>query len=233
MQSSIDVFERCELNFSLISNILFQVMASHHSNKDGPSSSPSAHSVMPATHSHCSQKDGSDSSSPSGRSSFTPTQLAAVRSNHRLWYRLRRDRLSGEPLRAGQQPHHCQQAEFTQLPIPQAQPRSMLQHASNVARLLPPPDMTAQLQHHLHSEARRLGISSSHLSLNSHTSSINIDFPQGSSSAMASAQLHEVDIFDINVSRDWTSFQFPVDVLHHPEDSGPLEIPVEVLQSYQ
>ncbi|KAF5193711.1 hypothetical protein FRX31_016703 [Thalictrum thalictroides] len=215
-------------------------MASHRSNKDGPSSSPSADSVLPSTHTDCSKKDGRDSSSPSGRSSLSPTQLAAVRSNHRLWYRLRQDRLSTEPLRADHQPHHCQQPELTQLPIPQAQPRSMLTFsppplpdASNVAQLLPPPDMTAQLQHHLHSEARRLGISSTHLSLNSHTSSINIDFPEGSSSGMASAQLHEVNIFDINVSRDWTSFQFPVDVLNHPQDSGTLEIPVEVLQSQQ
>ncbi|KAF5206926.1 hypothetical protein FRX31_003487, partial [Thalictrum thalictroides] len=208
-------------------------MASDHFSKDGPSSSPSADSVLPSTHTDCSKKDGRDSSSPSGRSSLSPTQLATVRSNHRLWYRLRQDRLSIKRLQADHQPHHCQQPELTQLPIPQAQPQSMLQHASNVAQLLPPPDMTAQLQHHLHSEARRLGISSTHLSLNSHTSSINIDFPEGSSSAMASAQLHEVNIFDINVSRDWTSSQFPVDILHHPQDSGPLEIPVEVLQSQQ
>ncbi|KAF5175137.1 hypothetical protein FRX31_035276 [Thalictrum thalictroides] len=75
--------------------------------------------------------------------------------------------------------------------------------------------MTAHLQHHLHSEVRRLGISSSDISVNSHTNSINIDFPQGSSSDMPSAQLHKVNIFDINFSRDWTSFQIPVDVLHH------------------
>ncbi|KAF5185096.1 hypothetical protein FRX31_025317 [Thalictrum thalictroides] len=213
-------------------------MAAHDSNKDGPSPSRSGRSALPPTHTHCSRKD-SDSSSPLGRSSLTPTQLVVVRSDHRLWYRLRRDRLSAEPFRTNHQPHRRQHPEFTQLPISQAQPRSVLQliqfrltflppslpDASNVTRLLPPPDMTAHLQHHLHSEARRFGISLSDISLNSHTSSINIDFPQGSSSGMASAQLHEVDIFDINFSRDWTSFQFPVDVLHHHQG-----VPILIIQ---
>ncbi|KAF5186211.1 hypothetical protein FRX31_024202 [Thalictrum thalictroides] len=108
--------------------------------------------------------------------------------------------------------------------------RLAAQDASNVGLLLPRPDMTAHLQHHLASEVRRLGISSSNISVNSHTASINIDFPQGSSSHMSSAQLHEVNIFDIRSLTDWTSFQIPVDVLPHYEDSDSFEIPVDVLQ---
>ncbi|KAF5180347.1 hypothetical protein FRX31_030066 [Thalictrum thalictroides] len=179
-------------------------MAIHDSDKHGSSPSRSGRSALPPTHSDCCQKDG-DSSSPLGRSSLTPGQLATVRSQDSLWYRLRRDRLSAEAF-----------------------------YASNVGLLLPRPVMTAQLQHHLHSEVRCLGISSSDISVNSHTNSINIDFPQDSSSAMPSAQLHEVmNIFDINFSRDWTSFQIPVDVLHHHQDSASLEIPVDVLHPHQ
>ncbi|KAF5198242.1 hypothetical protein FRX31_012171 [Thalictrum thalictroides] len=111
--------------------------------------------------------------------------------------------------------------------------RLAAQDASNVGLLLPRPDMTAHLQHHLVSEVRRLGISSSDISVNSHTASINIDFPQGSSSDMSSAQLHEVNIFDISSSTDWTTFQIPVDVLPHYEDSDSFEIAVDVLQPHE
>ncbi|KAF5196008.1 hypothetical protein FRX31_014405 [Thalictrum thalictroides] len=178
-------------------------MGTHDSDKDGPSPSRPGRSALPPTHTHCCQKDG-DSSSPLGRSSLTLAQLATVRSEYHLWYRLRRDRLSAEPFRTDHQPHGRQRPQLTHTPISQTQPRSVLQlhssylpahfhctviqfrltffcpsleDASNVGRLLPRPDMTAHLQHHLHLEVRRLGISSSDISVNSHTNSINIDFP--------------------------------------------------------
>ncbi|KAF5205953.1 hypothetical protein FRX31_004460 [Thalictrum thalictroides] len=89
--------------------------------------------------------------------------------------------------------------------------------------------MTAHLQHHLISEVRRFGITSSDISLNSHSISIDIDFAQG----ISSAELHEVNIFDINSSTDWTSFQIPVDVMTHHEDSDSFQIPVNVSHPHE
>ncbi|KAF5187802.1 hypothetical protein FRX31_022610, partial [Thalictrum thalictroides] len=157
------------------------VMTAHDSNKHAPSASHSGRSVLHRTHTDSCQNNQSRSSS-SGRSSLTPSQLATVRSQDRLRYRMRCDRLGTQASHTNHRSNSRHRPQFTHLPISQTETHLSLQHASNVGLLLPQPDMTAHLQHHLISEVRRFGITSSDISVNSHTNSINIDFAQDSDS---------------------------------------------------
>ncbi|KAF5194632.1 hypothetical protein FRX31_015781 [Thalictrum thalictroides] len=144
---------------------------------------------------------------------------------------MRCDRLATQASHTNHLPNSRHHPQFAHLPISQTETHLSLQHASNVGSLLPQPDMTAHLQRQFISEVRRFGISSADFSVNSHANSINIDFPQASSSAMSSAQLHEVNIFDLSSATDWTSFQIPVEIMTNHQDSDSFEIAVDVHQA--
>ncbi|KAF5208162.1 hypothetical protein FRX31_002251, partial [Thalictrum thalictroides] len=68
-------------------------MTVHDSNKHAPSASHSGRSAVHPNHTDCRQNIQTRSSS-SGRSSLSPAHLATVRSQARLWYRMRRARLA-------------------------------------------------------------------------------------------------------------------------------------------